>query len=193
MSEPPKHFYLYSGEPVIVRTIKLLRNYGVTDIAITTSPSRVDRYSELGVEVIPYESNNTPFVWLDAFYPMDEPACYIFGDVVFSHDAIKTIVETETDDIEFFASAPPFSKMYPKTYAEPFAFKVVNQKKFRECIQKTKSYDIWRRHPISWELWQIIKGSRPNIINYENYTVINDYTCDIDYEYEMEQWKNHVT
>ena len=64
--------------------------------------------------------------WFNAFYPTDEPVCYIFGDVYFSDEAIKTIVETQTDDIEFFASAPPFAPEYIKPYAEPFAFKVVN-------------------------------------------------------------------
>jgi len=31
-----------------------------------------------------------------------------------------------------------------------------------------------------WELWQVIKDTPLNKINYKNYTVINDYTCDID-------------
>ena len=31
-----------------------------------------------------------------------------------------------------------------------------------------------------WELWQIIKGTPFNKIDYTNYTVINDYTCDVD-------------
>jgi len=192
-ADKPKHFFEYCNEPIIVRTIRLLKECGVVDIAITTSPNKVNKFSNLGVEVIPYESNNIPFIWLDAFYPTSEPVCYIFGDVVFSYEAIKTIVNKETDDIEFFASAPPFSNKYPKTYAEPFAFKVVNQKRFRECIDIANDYDrqrIWQRQPIAWELWQVIKHTQPNIIVYTNYTVINDYTCDIDYEYEMRQWRN---
>jgi hypothetical protein len=49
---------------------------------------------------------------------------------------------------------------------------------------------VWRREPISWELWQIIKDTRPNNIVYDNYTVINDYTCDVDSEWELNQWNN---
>ena len=189
----PKHLFQYKDKTIVERIIDLLHECGIDDIAITTSPNRVNNYKNFGVEVIPYESNNVPFVWLDAFYLMEEPVCYLFGDVVYSSNAIKTIVETETESIEFFASAPPFASNYPKKWAEPFAFKVVNNAKFKECIMKTKEcakYGVWHRPPISWELWQIIKDTRPNHIVYDNYTVINDFTCDVDSESELSQWNN---
>ena len=189
----PKHFFEFEGKPIVQRTVDLLKECGVEDIAITTSPNRMDDYKIFGVDVIPYDSNHTPFVWLEAFYPTYEPVCYIFGDVIFSPEAIKTIVETETDDIEFFASAPPFAKNYSKTWAEPFAFKVQNYGRFKHCVQTAKDMDeqhVWfRRPPIAWELWQVIKGTPPNRICYDNYVVINDYTCDVDYEYELNLWK----
>ena len=188
----PKHFMEYNGTPIVQRTIDLLRYYHVKDIAITTSPSKVDMYKQFDVEVIPHEANNVPFVWLDAFYFTDEPVCYMFGDVVYSIKAIKTIVETKTTDIEFFASAPPFAPDYPKKWAEPFAFKVANTKKFRQAVLQAKDLKdahIWYRDPISWELWQVIKGTTPNMINYSNYVVINDFTCDIDCEAEIDQWQ----
>ena len=188
----PKHFYKYKGKAIVERTVALLHKYGIEDIAITTSPHKAEMYSVFGVEVIPYEANNRPFEWIDAFYPTDEPVCYIFGDVVFSDNAIKTIVETETDDIEFFASAPPFAPEYPKKWAEPFAFKVADQKHFKQSIQtvrECKNQHVWYRHPISWELWQIVKMTPPNRIIYDNYVVINDYTCDVDSYGELKQWE----
>ena len=192
--DTPKHLLKFKDEPIIARTIRLLKNCGVDDIAITTSPSRTHIFDEFGVEIIPYESCNKPFVWLDAFYPIKEPVCYIFGDVAFSPEAIKTIVETQTDDIEFFASAPPFAPEYPKSWAEPFAFKVQNFERFRACVCNAKEMDsqhVWyRRPPIAWELWQVIKNTVPNKIVYNNYVVINDYTCDVDYEGELSQWEN---
>jgi hypothetical protein len=121
--------------------------------------------------------------WSDAFYPTEDPVCYIFGDVVFSPEAIRTIVETQTDDIEFFASRPPFAPEYLKEWAEPFALKVVNQKHLHQAIEDVKRFDQegrFCRKPIMWELWQVIKNTTLNHIDYTNYTVINDYTCDID-------------
>lgn len=192
--EKPKHFFEFRGKPIVQRIVDLLKECGIDDIAITTSPNRVDDYKIFGVDVIPYNSNNKPFVWLDAFYPIKEPVCYIFGDVVFSPEAIKTIVETPTDDIEFFASAPPFAPEYPKLWAEPFAFKAQNFERFRACVCNAKEMDsqhVWyRRPPIAWELWQVIKNTVPNKIVYNNYVVINDYTCDVDYEGELSQWEN---
>ena len=102
---------------------------------------------------------------------------------MYSPEAIKTIVETNTKDIEFFASAPPFSKQYSKKWAEPFAFKVVNQKHLKTAIDKVIKLNEekkFKRKPIAWELWQVIKGTKLNEIDYTNYTVINDYTCDVD-------------
>lgn len=193
--DTPKHLFLYQGKPIVQRTIYLLKEAGVPeeDIAITTSPKCVEKYEGFGVEVIPYESNNEPFVWVDAFYPTTEPTCYIFGDVIFSPEAIKTIVDTKVLDIEFFASAPPFAPEYKKCYAEPFAFKVMNQCKFQSSILAVKEKDkckLFNRMPIAWELWQVIKDTQLNHIDYTNYVVINDYTCDVDDEKELEEWQN---
>ena len=186
--EKPRQLTQLGKETVIGRTVRLLRENGVEDIAISTDNPAFDF---LGLETIRHEN---PFVsnggtqsvaghWVDAFPLRDEPSCYIFGDVVFSENAIKTIVETETDDIEFFASAPPFSPLYFKRYAEPFAFKVVNTEHFRAAVEEAKrNAHRFVREPIAWELWQIITNAPYNIIDFSNYVAINDFTCDIDSE-----------
>ena len=192
----PKHLMLIQGEPIVARTIRLLKESGVEDIAIS---SNNEIFEQFGVPVLkhhnpyflPKESHaKTP--WLDAFYPMTEPVCYIFGDVVFSPEAIKTIVNIDTEDVEFFASAPPFAPIYFKKWAEPFAYKVANTEHFFKAIEQTKEYDKqgkFHRQPVSWELWQVIKGTKLAKIDYTNYTVINDYTCDVDFAGELNQWK----
>lgn len=186
--EKPRQLTRLGTETVIERTVRLLRKNGVEDIAVSTDNPAFDF---LGLEIIRHEN---PFVsdggtqcvaghWVDAFPLRDEPSCYIFGDVVFSEEAIKTIVETETDDIEFFASAPPFSPLYFKRYAEPFAFKVVNTEHFRASVEEAKrNAHRFVREPIAWELWQIITNAPYNIIDFSNYVAINDFTCDIDNE-----------
>ena len=169
------------NETLVERTIRLLRENGISDIAISTND---DRY-QFGVPVLHHDNSQTweGFYWLNAYYPMTEPVCYIYGDVFFSPEAIKKIVETETEDIEFFASAPPYSPQYTKKWAEPFAFKVQNTDKFFRCIAECKKLDAehrFNRMPISWELWAVIKGTALNKPDYTNYTTINDYTVDID-------------
>ena len=192
--EKPRHLTVIDGETIVGRTIRLLRQEGVTDIAISTNNPI---FEQCGVPLLSHENsydaagyNDFTGYWCDAFYPTKDPACYIFGDVFFSPEAIKTIVHTPTDDIEFFASAPPFSVDYLKHSAEPFALKVVDQKLLRDAIERTKrldKYHCFRRKPIMWELWQVIMNTPINIIDYTNYVVINDYTCDIDDPEELHE------
>ena len=180
-TESPKQLREVLGMTLVERTITLLRGMSVEDIAISSNDPRFEKF---GVPVLHHENNfGNGGHWLEAFYPMDEPCCYLFGDVCYSHEAIRTIVETDTNDIEFFASAPPFAPCYIKRWAEPFAFKVEDTGLFRACINATirlAESGMFNREPIAWELWQVIKGTRLNVIDYTNYTAINDYTTDFD-------------
>ena len=171
-----------NNEPLVARTIRLLRENGIEDIAISTNDERYD----FGVPILHHDNslNKKGFIWLKTYYPMSSPVCYIHGDVFFSPQAIKTIVETKTDSIEFFASAPPFSKEYIKRWAEPFAYKVEDTAGFFEAVRRCNELDRakrFKRSPATaWELWQVIKNTPLNRIDYTNYTAINDYSVDID-------------
>ena len=182
--ERPRQLELIDGEPIVARTIRLLRENGVSDIAISSNNKAFECF---GVPVLKHRNDFVGYgnrgYWHECFYPSHGPTCYLMGDVVFSNYAIRTIIYTPTDDIEFFASAPPFSPDYIKPWAEPFAFKVANHAHLRAACKTVEDYDsrrLWARRPIAWELWQIIKGTTINVIDYTNYTVINDFTCDID-------------
>ena len=191
--EMPRHLIEVQGEPIVARTIRLLRENGVKDISISTHD---DRFRHFGVPILKHDNyydakgyNDMKGYWCNCFYPTEVPTCYIFGDVIFSPEAIRTIVEYETDDIMLFGSKPPFAKEYPKKYIEPFAFKVQNTQHLRNARDEVKELDalgVFNRKPIAWELWSVICGSAPNRIN-KSYVAINDYTSDIDYPEEA--WK----
>ena len=189
--ETPRHLLEFRGEPLLARTVRLLHENGIKDIAVSSDNIEILEFARLnGIEGI---IRNNIGQWIYAFPPSEDAVCYLFGDVVFSPKAINTIVKTKTLGIEFFASAPPFDrKLYPKRWAEPFAFKVVDTHRFASAIQDThhlwKLYHAFKREPIAWELWQVIKKTPINIIDYTNYTVINDYTCDIDTPEDVEWW-----
>lgn len=196
--ETPRQLTDVCGEALVARTIRLLREAGAEDIAISSNNSLFEQF---GVPVLKHDNDyvatsyySVEGYWSSAFYPTNEPTCYIFGDVLFSPEAICTIVEYETDDIMFFGSKRPFSPLYPKPHEEPFAFKVVNIEHFREAIEEhkrlTDAGTHWRR-PIAWELWFIACGQDPdedlrNLIN-NGYVGINDYTCDIDSEADIQK------
>lgn len=197
--ETPRHILPINGEPIVARTIRLLKENSIDDIAIS---SNNPAFRQFDVPVLHHKNKyeaDAPDIynkhWVDAFYPTDEPVCYLFGDVVFSPEAIKTIIETETDDIEFFASAPPFAPEYIKPWAEPFALKVENTDHLKHAVCITKQYadmGLFYRHPIMWELWQVIQATPLNHIDYGNYTVINDYTCDVDSAEDIELIENEI-
>lgn len=181
--------YEINGEQIIERTIRLLKEAGVTDIAISSLDEQFDHYG------VPRLEHANDYVcgknfWISAFYPTDYPVCYIFGDVIFSPEAIRTIVDTKSDSIEFFASAPPFDDRYIKQWAEPFAFKVQKPKQFAKALDKCKELakEGKFKRLISWELWQVIKETPLNNIDYTNYVAINDYTCDIDEKSDLDDF-----
>lgn len=190
--ETPRWLVEVNGEPLVARTIRLLRDCDIEDIAIS---SNLPIFKRFGVPVLSHENgyvgreyNDMDGYWCECFYPTDDPVCYIFGDVLFSPKAIETIVSTETDDIMLFGSKPPFAKEYPKPYIEPFAYKVQNQKHLHEAIEELKQLDMlgtFNRKPLAWELWSVITHYAPNRIN-KSYTAINDYTCDIDEPSEID-------
>ena len=183
------------NERLVERTIRLLKQYGIEDIAIS---SNNPAYEQFGVPVLRHRNSMTwdKFRWLHAFYKTDEPVCYLMGDVFYSPYAIRTIIGTETNDIEFFASAPPFNtRWYIKNHAEPFAYKVQDVKHFWKCVKRTLWYNsrhYFYREAITWELWQVIKGTPLNQIDYTNYTAINDYTTDIDSDEEAHRLERRL-
>lgn len=189
----PKHLKVVNGEPLVVRTIRLLKENGIEDIAISSMDTRFDN---LGVPRI--EHNNTFEVvgnktisgyWVDAFYPSNDPVCYLYGDVYYTNNCIKTIINTPTEDILFFASTIPCREDYFKQWEEPFAFKVVNQEKFKQAIQICKDKrDVGEtnREPISWEVYRVLHNIPINehIIK-DGFIAINDMSTDIDNENDI--------
>lgn len=196
--ETPRQLLTVKGEAIVERTIRLLKENGITDIAISSDDQAFERF---GVPVLRHNNhfyarkqNNCDGYWCDAFYPTDEPTCYIFGDVIFSPAAIRKIIETKTDDIELFGSAPPFAPEYPKKWVEPFAFKVTDTDHLKRACRKMKELNdkCWRT-PISWDLWAVIKGRPVEVNRYvKDYTVINDYTCDIDHRKEIPELESRI-
>ena len=195
----PRQMSVIRGEEIVARTIRLLRENGIEDISISTHDKRFAKY---GVPLLEhdnyykYENGQTYGSWYNAFYPTDEPTCYIFGDVYFSDEAIRTIVETETDDIEFFGSSEvkEYASNYFKSHVEPFALKVVDTNHLKRAVAKTRELDaqgaFWRT-PIMWELWTVIKDlplqTVPDIYPYDSYVAINDYTCDVDSKWDLKR------
>ena len=196
----PRQLVEIKGERLIERTIRLLKENGVKDITITAHDKR---FNDLGVKVYDPKTSNYDYAtgkgyWLNAFpfEMMNEPICFIWGDVYFSEEAIKTIVENDTNSTLFFCTYNNESDKYIKHHDEPLAYKVVDTDLFKEHITKVKKmYDdgLCCRHPIVWEVYRSINGIDVNThIMTDNFIAINDISCDIDSMKDLKSIKRKV-
>lgn len=204
-TKKPRPLYEINNETLLNRTIRLLRELGINDIAISVNKDN-NLFDDLDIEVLKIDNNYKCVLidnnlkhykqvgyWCDAFYYTDEPVCYLMGDVFYSKAALKQIVDIETNDILFFGTDKPFAKGYNKWYEEPLAFKVVNQDKLHKACDKFRELqdmgpNKWpfHRQPISWDLVQIICGSPLNtvVVHTPIFVGIHDFASDIDNEYD---------
>ena len=190
----PKQLTKVNNEPLVLRTIRLLKTMGISckDILITSNNPIFDN---CGVDRLENKANtfrqNAPWsnmrgYWVDAFYPFDEPVTYLFGDVFYSHNLLRTIISSTTDDVLFFGSNPLVNTngINMKKWEEPFCFKVVNQKHFREAIKEVKTLfkkGLFKRHPIAWELYRVLNNYPINEKIFDkNFVCVNDISTDVD-------------
>ena len=93
--ETPKQLSVINGETLVGRTIRLLKENGITDIAISSNDNRFDIFNIPRLEhnnSYKYENGKQVGYWVDAYYPMTEPCIYLHGDVYYSEDAIRKII-----------------------------------------------------------------------------------------------------
>lgn len=206
--EFPKQLVEINGEVLIERTIRLLRENGVKNIAISTN---LDIFDYLDVEIIKtedkyrhnaydLESTDSNYSWLNAYYKTNEPVCYLHGDVYFSDNAIKEIINAKVEDTLFICTCDGTDReRHPKNRKgrEPFGYKVQNQEVFQYAIKKIKQKvddGLFKGHlaPLSWHLYRFLNGYdiKPEANEYTevnnifkdkgDYLIIDDETVDID-------------
>ena len=184
----PRQLSIVNDEPIIKRTIRLLKKNGIEDILITSHDKRfdnfgVDRYEPLYND---WDNIKKTGYWLSAFpiELLNEPICFLFGDVYYSENAINMIVNTPTESTLFFCSYENKDKRYIKKHDEPLAYKVVDYKLFKKhinIVKGMKDKGECCREPIVWELYRSINEQDINIHKMtKNYMAINDESCDID-------------
>ncbi len=184
----PKQLTEINGEKLVERTIRLLKENGIKDIFISTNSHYFDY---LGLPILDHQ-NSYEFkdgkihgYWLDAYYPTYEPCIYLHGDVYYSDNAIKKILNYDAKVNTFIGNDIAKNPMH-YNWGEPFGWIVVDQVAFRKGIEETKKLQddgkLTRGYAISWELYRVLNGLDPNIQNIidDTYLEIADETIDID-------------
>ena len=191
----PKPLSVINGETLVERTIRLLKENGITDIYISSNNSIFDKYAPRLEHFNSYEYKDGKVYgyWIDAYYPTDEPCVYLHGDVYYSEDAIKKIVNLNPKVNTFIGNEVARNKEH-KNWGEPFGWIIVNQDEFRKGIEETKKLQdegkLERGFALSWELYRVLNGLDPNkqyIID-DNYLSIDDETIDVDAPWQIEEF-----
>ena len=128
---------------------------------------------------------------------LEEECIYLYGDVYYSNNAIKKIVNYVAKYNTFVGNEVARNKQH-NNWGEPFGWIVVNQKEFREGIEKTKKLQdegkLERGFAISWELYRVLNDLDPNkMFIYDNtYLSIDDETIDIDAPWQIEKMNERL-
>lgn len=191
--ETPKHLSVVNGERLADRTIRLLKEAGVEDIAISSNNPLFDSCGVPRLEhtnTFKLTETTQEGYWLDAYYPMTEPVCYIYGDVYFTPEAIKTIVECDRPGNILFGTSMAKNEL-GMNWGEPFAYKVNDPETFFNGISEVKILQDrgkTDRMPVTWELYRFLNNldvNRQRVLD-ETYICIDDGTDDIDKPEQIE-------
>lgn len=186
--EVPKPLIKVNGETLVERTIRLLKENGERTIVILSNNCMFDGFSVPRV-CDPRNDyvHGTDKLWLTAFYDgfsENSEVCFVFGDVYFTEDCIKKIVNCDKQGNVLFGTAIAANTL-GKNWGEPLAFVVRDYKTFLAGIRITVSLykqGLTERHPITWELYRVLNGLDVNVqrVRQETFVSINDETIDID-------------
>ena len=196
--EKHKALSVINGESLIERTIRLLKENGIEDYYISSNDDNFNKYGRVLKHNNTFKEINGKIqgYWVDAYYPIDKPCIYLHGDVYYSEDSIKKILNLKPKVNTFIGNQYALNKEHKKV-GEPFGWIIVDQVKFRKAIEETKRlYDNGKceRHPISWEVYQVLYGHNINdfIIDGKSYLAIADETDDIDSPEKIEILDNRI-
>lgn len=196
----PRQLTIINGEALVKRTIRLLKENGIKDIYITSHSKKFDNLGAIRYKpkYNDYKSKEGKGYWLSAFpiELLNEPVTFLLGDVYYSENAIKTIINSETNSVLYFCSYKNKDIRYIKHHDEPFGFKVIDYIMFKKHIERVKSLKdkgLCSREPIAWELYRSINGLNINIHKMtNNYIAINDESCDIDTQEDVILLKQRI-
>lgn len=192
MFKGPKALQVINGEALIDRTIRLLKESGISkdNIYISSDYLPFKDKAKLLIHDNNYrvEAGKLHGYWLDAFYPHfpeNTKVTYLFGDVYYSAYGIETIIKHPAAVNTLYGAL--IGKL--KLWQEPLAYKVLDYKTFLKGIEKTKELQdagLCNRTPLVWELYRVLNSIDVNthILLYPSYINIKDGGMDVDYPHE---------
>jgi len=183
-----KHMIEFDGEPIIERTIRLLRTHGVEDIVVASDNSKY-KFKGAGLYKPKYDPK-----YIDANKYMDSKPIWnkegrtviLFGDVYFTESAIYKIVNDFSRRWMLYGRSGPSN--IGKPYSEPFGIGFYpNEHKLIES-GANRSADLFRKEIANGtslcHLYRCLLDFPDHLINSELFgermVIIDDLTDDFD-------------
>ncbi len=172
------------GEPLLHRTVRLLRQFGASKILISASDPSFE--VEGATRFTPKRST-----WLIDQHPTEcltEPCVFLLGDVYWTENALKTVMETTPERFAFFHKKNPVNG-----WEEEFAIKAVDYEAFKAAI-KAYRQDLFKglaQDKGGRELRMKLLGLSYAEC-YRNHDCVvwlpDDETCDFDWPEDYDRW-----
>jgi len=164
-----------NGEPVIMRTVRQLKENGIKDVLIVTVWDEIkalfDNFTDVGqTKGVVKTIEGCRDDWVDT----NDTILFLLGDVVWTDEAIKIAIETNKN-VAFFGSD-----------VEIFAVRVTPAGK-SEFINGIRLCNFYKEFT-TWVLYRLMAGFRTQQHKFETemFVKITDKTDDIDYPSKYE-------
>lgn len=137
----PKHLAEINGEPIISRTVRLLRDLTDGEIIVTSHDERYEFKGSRRHEPL----NNR--LEIDRFTEelIEDDICFLYGDTYYTESALKTIICTKTEDMIFFGNSKSIVAV-KVTDSELFRYHLnrVKQLYISGKLQKCKGWQVYQ-------------------------------------------------
>lgn len=180
------------GEPIINRTVRLLKENGIDDIWITSHEEALE---------IEHTRRFEPEINFDKFYAAKgiwdiHGTVFLYGDVFYTEEAMKLILKTPVDRFCFFGQF----NVSPLTGhgGEIYGVKIIGHEGFilfGEAILSVFMHkELGKGNNGAWEIYRYMCGARNVAINRNelygraHYVEIADFTDDFDTPEHYERW-----
>lgn len=182
----PKHLIELNGERLIDRTVRLLKENDIQNIIVMASD---ERYKIEGTKLIPQSIREYEVDRFDLQF-LNGEVCYLYGDVYYTEETMKTIVETETKDYDFFGRYGTVTSQTGKTQDEIFAVKVKDYNLFKDACIKVKEglKNGTITVGIGWTVYKYLTNGLNEHILRGHFIQIDDETEDFDYPKDYDRW-----
>lgn len=192
----PKHLLRINDETLLQRTCRLIHAWDQDAQIIILALS--DAYKTLGADIVVpnFTDINVHYQTLPIISALEfagpDRNNMLFGDVYFSEDCIRKIIDTQSKEITFFGrqhASPITLCEYGELWA--ISFYGNHAQRIRSAydilLKKFQNKEIWRvKH---WELYRHLTGVPllEHVITH-NFVEINDFTEDFDFPIDYDRW-----